>query len=216
MANIGTRYNALKNEINTLSFNFKKNNIPWNAHQIVDVKIYTSHDNAVAGTGSIQTIPGASVANPATGLYQYAVSPISNVGTYYDVVSLIPESGLGVVTYINSFFVQEFSSEVPVVAGKCSIYGFIKNSDGSPAAGVIVKIEPVKTGIVTTSNTLITSKTIKTRTNDSGSWSLSVFASAISGADYRISFTGRDIDFSQIITVPTLDSVEWDDLVSTN
>jgi len=215
IAPVATRYNAVKDEINVLSFQFKKNNVPFNAHQIIDVKVYSSYDNAVADTNIIETIPAGAVANPSTGLYQYPVGAIASPGTYYDVISLIPETGLGIKRYINSFYVQEYSSELPFVEGKCTIYGFIRNSDGSPVKGATVMIKPVKHGIITTANTLLTEKITKTRTNGAGAWSLSVFASSVSGTDYRISFSGRDLDISQIISVPNQNSVEWDNLVST-
>lgn len=214
MADVATRYNAIKDEINTLSFQFKKNNVPFNAYQLTEVKIYNTHEDALADVNPIQTIPGASVANPSTGLYQYAVNAISSPGTYYDVVYIIPETGLGVAKYINSFYIQEYSSELPVVEGKCTIYGFIRNSDGSPVKGATVTIKPVKFGIITTGNILVTERIAKTRTNDAGAWSLSVFASAISGTDYRISFLARDLDISQTITVPSLDSIPWETLIS--
>jgi len=214
MAAVATRYNALKDEINTLSFQFKKNNVPFNAHQIVEVKIYTSYENAVADTNAIETIAAGAVANPSTGLYQYPVSPISNSATYYDVVYLIPENGLGIQKYINSFYIQEYSSELPFVEGKCTIYGFIRNSDGTPVKGATVMIEPVTQGVITTANTLLTEKMSKIRTDGSGSWSLSVYATAVSGTRYRITFSGRHLDYSQVIDVPTLDSVEWSQLTS--
>lgn len=214
MAAVATRYNAIKDQINTLSFQFKKNNIPFNAHQIIDVKIFTSHDEALANVNSIQTIDAASIANPSTGLYQYAVNALSNPGTYFDVISLIPETGLGIQRYINSFYVQEYSSELPTIEGKCTIYGFMLNPDGSPVKGATISIEPVNQGNVNDVNAIITNKIIKTKTNDSGAWSLSVFNTSSSGSKYRISFIGRDIDYSRVIDVPALDSVEWDNLIS--
>lgn len=214
MAAVATRYNALKDQINTLSFQFKKNNVPFNAHQVINVKVYASYENALADVNAIETIAAASIANPSTGLYQYPISAIASSATYYDVITLIPETGLGTQRYINSFYIQEYSSELPSVEGKCTIYGYIRNSDGSPVKGATVMIKPVTHGVITTANTLLTERMIKTRTNESGAWSLSVYATSISGTRYRISFSGRDLDYTQIIDVPTLDSVEWDDLTS--
>ena len=107
---MGTRNHTNTSESTTLDFQLLKNGIAQDAYSVTNVVIYPTNADAVANTNAIQTIAAGSISHTGTGLYEYIAAIIATAGTYYDKITLVPDSGGLSFSFINSFTVAAYSS----------------------------------------------------------------------------------------------------------
>ena len=128
MAN-GTRYNATTNQLIDLYFLSTLNGQPWDIEaaggDFEKVEIYASEADALAETNKIETI--TTIVKQDTGLYKYTVAALTNPGTYYDKVFIIPRSGATEFKAINFFTVidEDFNGGPANTPKVSNIHGFL-------------------------------------------------------------------------------------------
>ena len=107
---MGIRDNGIIDEATTLKFQFLKNGVAFDVYDFQKVRIFASNDDAKNEVNIIEEIVPPNINHINTGLYEYVVNPISQVGTYFDKVYLIPENGMPVWNSslaINPFYLKK-------------------------------------------------------------------------------------------------------------
>lgn len=105
-----TRTNAIPNQPICLRSVFSKFGLPFDPFAVTQVQITKKDPRAVdydEGTDLLETIPGTAISKIGSGTYQYvtANTSITEIGTFYDVVSFQFESGGTTFILVNNFVV---------------------------------------------------------------------------------------------------------------
>ena len=141
---MGNRYTANTIETTTLDFVLTKNGVSLDAHEINEVTIHATYEDAIANTNIIQTISSGSITHTSTGLYEYTAAIITTAGIKYDKIFLTPEDGGTEISFINTF-----NLVAPIYLGTpstfpttCLVSGKIQDGDGEGVIGVLVHAIP--------------------------------------------------------------------------
>lgn len=112
----GTRYNGNTIDPTDLTFNFLLNGKDYAPYSADKVEIYGSYDDAENNNNILETIPTGDIVIDdsnsipsvnSTCKYTADVLPVS--ATYFDKIYITPRDGMTPISFINSFFIQEYN-----------------------------------------------------------------------------------------------------------
>jgi hypothetical protein len=124
----GTRSDGYTDTPTDLYFQFLKrinyNLENYSAHEVKKVEIFSTMEDAEAGTSVIQTIQPANITEVSTGKYYYVADALSSVGTYFDKILLTPDEGWSDRSFINPFYIrlQDYTGSTPGSHERCRVY----------------------------------------------------------------------------------------------
>jgi hypothetical protein len=92
----GTRNDCMIDQDCDLYFTFLKNGLPYTVYNFQKVELFSTREDAIAGTNIIHTITSGDITEVTTGKYRYT-APITQtglfeIGTFFDRVYIYPES----------------------------------------------------------------------------------------------------------------------------
>jgi hypothetical protein len=162
---VGTRYTAKTNETTTLNFLLVHNGTLVDAHEVRQVTIHATYQDALNDTNIIQVITSANITRVATGHYAYTAAILSTAGSYFDKVFLTPVSGQPEISFINDFSVNN-----PAQPGADQRQGFFFNNPITsdhyyPGWGMLVTPDEIRY-VVTFGAKLVSSDAFHTYTDE--------------------------------------------------
>lgn len=168
------------------------------AYSAVTVRYKKSNSS----TFTVKTILNADFTNNGEGVYeiQFTSSELDTLGSFVFTVA-----GSGFVQYTGLVNVVPESSDVsPAISTipLCTLYGYIANPDGTPAENVTVILRVINMPYQYNS-ILYTNKSISTKTDGNGFWSIDTVRMAF------VSITISSSGMSRTLTIPNQSSADF-------